>query len=150
MIIADVASERLSFARAAGITQTVNPKETDLAGYVADVTSAQYADAVVDAVGNQLATCLQVVARNGTVSLFRVNTHAAPAIPQYEITRKELTIVGSFVGRNLFPRSIAVLESRVLDLSTLISHDITVSRMPDAIQDARHGKAMKILVHPDG
>jgi (R,R)-butanediol dehydrogenase/meso-butanediol dehydrogenase/diacetyl reductase len=149
VIIADVASERLSFARSAGITQTVNPQETDLIDYVADVTSAEFADAVVDAVGNQFATCLKVAARTGTVSLFGVNSHAAPAIPQYDITRKELTIVGSFVGRNMFPRSIAVLESRILDLSKLISHDISVSGMPDAIQDAREGKAMKILVRPE-
>jgi len=104
---------------------------------------------VVDAVGNQFATCLKVAARTGTVSLFGVNSHATPAIPQYDITRKELTIVGSFVGRNMFPRSIAVLESRILDLSALISHDIPVSQMPDAIQDARQGKAMKILVRPE-
>jgi threonine dehydrogenase-like Zn-dependent dehydrogenase len=139
----------LSFARSAGITQTVNPQETDLTDYVADVTSAEYADAVVDAVGNQFATCLKVAARTGTVSLFGVNSHATPAIPPYDITRKELTIVGSFVGRNMFPRSIAVLESRILDLSKLISHDISVSGMPDAIQDARQGKAMKILVRPE-
>jgi (R,R)-butanediol dehydrogenase/meso-butanediol dehydrogenase/diacetyl reductase len=149
VVIADVASERLSFARSAGITQTVNPQETDLTDYVADVTSAEYADAVVDAVGNQFATCLKVAARTGTVSLFGVNSHATPAIPQYDITRKELTIVGSFVGRNMFPRSIAVLESRILDLSKLISHDISVSGMPDAIQDARQGRAMKILVRPE-
>ncbi len=91
VIIADVASERLSFARSAGITQTVNPQETDLIDYVADVTSAEFADAVVDAVGNQFATCLKVAARTGSVSLFGVNSHAAPAIPQYDITRKELT-----------------------------------------------------------
>jgi threonine dehydrogenase-like Zn-dependent dehydrogenase len=147
VIIADVASERLSFARSAGITQTVNPQETDLIDYVADVTSAEFA--AVDAVGNQFATCLKVAARTGSVSLFGVNSHAAPAIPQYDITRKELTIVGSFVGRNMFSRSIAVLESRILDLSKLISHDISVSGMPDAIQDAREGKAMKILVRPE-
>lgn len=102
-----------------------------------------------EGVGNQFATCLKVAARTGIISLFGVNRHAAPAIPQYDITRKELTIVGSFVGRNMFPRSIAVLESRILDLSKLISHDISVSGMPDAIQDARQGKAMKILVRPE-
>jgi len=69
-------------------------------------------------------------------------------IPQCDITRKEVTIVGSYVGRNTFPRSIAVLESRVLNLSGLISHEIAVSGLPDAIQAARQGKAMKILVRP--
>jgi predicted dehydrogenase len=65
------------------------------------------------------------------------------------VTRKEVTIVESFVGRNKFPRSIAVLESGVLDLSRLISHEVGITNLPKAIQDARAGRAMKILVRPE-
>jgi threonine dehydrogenase-like Zn-dependent dehydrogenase len=139
----------LAFARIAGIKTTINPKDTSLRDYVAKITSSQGADAVVDAVGNQFATCLDIVARGGTISLFGMNTHASPVIPQCDITRKEVTIVGSYVGRNTFPRSITVLESRVLNLSALISHDIAVTGLPSAIQAARKGKAMKILVRPE-
>lgn len=90
--------------------------------------------------------CEIVVARGGIISLFGVNVHACAAIAQYDITRKEVTIVGSFAGRNKFPRSIAVLESGTLDLAGLISHDIKVGELPEAIEAARQGKAMKILV----
>jgi threonine dehydrogenase-like Zn-dependent dehydrogenase len=149
VILVDVANERLNFARSAGITKTVNPKETPLEKYIVELTSGEYADAVVDAVGNQFAACLGLVARGGIISLFGVNAHAMPPIPQYDITRKEVTIVGSFVGRNKFPRSIAVLESGVLDLSRLISHEVGITNLPKAIQDARAGRAMKILVRPE-
>ena len=149
VILVDVANERLNFARSVGFTKAINAKETDLGAYIAEVTSGQGADAVVDAVGNQFDTCLGVVARAGIISLFGINAHALPAIPQCDITRKEVTIVGSFVGRNKFPRSIAVLESRTLDLPGLISHDIKVSELPGAIEAARQGKAMKILVRPE-
>ncbi len=118
VIIADVAGERFeaSLVRPASLKRLIRRRQT-LQDYVADVTSAEYADAVVDAVGNQFATCLKVAARTGTVSLFGVNSHAGPAIPQYDITRKELTIVGSFVGQKIcFPRSIAVL--RIPDLGS--------------------------------
>jgi len=81
--------------------------------------------------------------------LFGMNTQARAAIPQCDLTRKEATVVGSYVGRNTFPRSIAVLESRVLSLSGLVSHDVPVAELPDAIQAARQGKAMKILVRPE-
>lgn len=148
VVLADVSNERLNFARSAGIKKTINPKDTNLRDFVDALTSGQGADAVVDAVGNQFATCLDLVARGGTISLFGMNAHASPAIPQCDITRKEVTIVGSYVGRNTFPRSIAVLESRVLNLTGLISHEIAVSGLPDAIQAARQGKAMKILVRP--
>jgi threonine dehydrogenase-like Zn-dependent dehydrogenase len=48
-----------------------------------------------------------------------------------------VTIVGSFVGRNKFPGSIAVLESGILNLLGLISHDIKLSELPEAIEAAR-------------
>lgn len=149
VILADVSNERLEFARSAGIQRTINPGDTNLRDYVSELTAGEGADAVVDAVGNQFAMCVDLVARDGTISLFGMNTQARAAIPQCDITRKEVTIVGSYVGRNTFPRSIAVLESQVLNLSGLVSHDICVAELPDAIQAARQGKAMKILVRPE-
>ncbi len=149
VVLSDVSNERLEFARSAGIKQTLNPKDTNLRDYVSDLTAGEGADAIVDAVGNQFATCLDLVARGGTISLFGMNTQARAAIPQCDLTRKEATVVGSYVGRNTFPRSIAVLESRVLSLSGLVSHDVPVAELPDAIQAARQGKAMKILVRPE-
>jgi threonine dehydrogenase-like Zn-dependent dehydrogenase len=128
---------------------SVNPNETELVKYIAEVTSGEYADVVVDAVGSQFAACLGLVARGGIISVFGVNAHAIPPIPQCDITRKEVTIVGSFVGRNKFPRSIAVLESGTVDLCGLISHEVGVRDLPEAIQDAREGRAMKILVRPE-
>jgi threonine dehydrogenase-like Zn-dependent dehydrogenase len=148
VVLADVANERLNFARSIGIRTVVNPNETNLANSIADLTSGDGADAVVDAVGSQFAICLDLVARGGIISLFGMNSHAAPTIVQCEITRKEVTVLGSYVGRNTFPRSAAILESRILNLSGLISHDIGVAELPDAIQAARQGKAMKILVRP--
>lgn len=148
VVLADISNERLEFAQGAGIKRTVNPKDTNLSDYVTEITSGEGADAVVDAVGNQFATCLDLVARGGTISLFGMNAQARSTIAQCDITRKEATIVGSYVGRNTFPRSIGVLESRALNLSGLVSHDILVTELPEAIQAARRGKAMKILVRP--
>lgn len=102
----------------------------------------------VDAVGNQFAASLGVVAKGGTIALSGANAHASSAISRFEITRKEVTVVGSYVGRQMFPRSIAVLESGVLDLAPFISHEITIAELPPAIEEARVGKAMKVLVLP--
>jgi threonine dehydrogenase-like Zn-dependent dehydrogenase len=148
VILVDVADTRLKFARSGGITKTVNPKETNLAEYIADATGGEYADVVVDAVGNQFAASLDIVARGGIIALFGANVHASPAISQFEITRKEVTIVGSYVGTQMFPRSIAVLESGVLNLAPFISHEVTIPEVPAAIAEAKAGRAMKVLVLP--
>jgi len=148
VILADVSVERLQFARSAGLERAVNPKEQDLRDMILDQTGGEGADVVVDAVGNQFATAVDLVAAGGTISLFGMNAHAKPAVPQCEVTRKEVSIVGSYVGTYTFPRAIAVLESRVLDLAGLISHEIGVKDLLEALQAAREGKAMKIMVRP--
>jgi threonine dehydrogenase-like Zn-dependent dehydrogenase len=148
VILVDVADARLTFARTGGITKTVNPKDTNLESYIADVTRGEYADVVVDAVGNQFAASLDIVATGGIIALFGANAHASPAISQFQITRKEVTVVGSYVGSHMFPRSIAVLESGVLSLTPFISHEVTIAELPTAIEEARTGKAMKVLVLP--
>ncbi len=149
VVLADVSNERLNFGRLAGIERTVNPTEIDLGNYIAELTSGDGADAIVDAVGSQFTACLELVARGGVISLFGMNTHARSTIPQCNITRKEVMILGSYIGKNTFPRSTSILESRILNLSGLVSHDIGVNELPDAIQAARQGKAMKILVRPE-
>src|SRR5271169_3665365 len=61
----------------------------------------------------------------GFFSLFRIpsadDQARGPTLGKKLRRRKEVTIVGSFVGRNKFPRSIAVLESGVVDLWTYFS-----------------------------
>jgi threonine dehydrogenase-like Zn-dependent dehydrogenase len=148
VILVDVAETRLQFARTGGIDKTVNPKETNLEDYVAGATRGEYADVVVDAVGNQFATSLAIVGKGGTIALFGASAHASPPITQFDITRKEATVVGSYVGRHMFPRAIAVLESGVLSLTPFISHEATIPELPTAIEEARTGKAMKVLVLP--
>jgi threonine dehydrogenase-like Zn-dependent dehydrogenase len=149
VILVDVSNVRLNLARSVGIAKTINPKEVNFENCLSELTCGEYAEVVVDAVGNQFATCLNAVTPGGTISLFGVDSHATAAIAQYNITRKEVTVLGSYVGRDTFPRSIAVLESEALTLSGLISHDVRVGDLPEAIEEARAGKAMKILVRPE-
>jgi threonine dehydrogenase-like Zn-dependent dehydrogenase len=146
-VIADVAGFRLNLAQQVGLIP-INVKETSLRDAVMDMTDAWGADVVVDAVGSQFQTCLDIVATGGTVSLFGMNTHATPAIAQNLVTRKELTVFGSYVGYYVFPRAIEVLESSSIKPSQLITHDLSVEKLPDGVVAARKGEAMKVMVRP--
>jgi threonine dehydrogenase-like Zn-dependent dehydrogenase len=146
-IIADVAPFRLNLAQQVGLI-SINVKETSLGDAVMDMTDAWGADVVVDAVGSQFQSCLDIVATGGMVSLFGMNTHATPAISQNLVTRKELTVFGSYVGYYVFPRSIEVLESASIKPSQLITHDLSVEKLPEGIGAARRGEAMKVMVRP--
>jgi threonine dehydrogenase-like Zn-dependent dehydrogenase len=128
--VAEPSEERRELARRLGA------EELDGAG----------ADVVVDAVGSQLATALDRVAKGGRILLFGVNARARTELAQERITRDELTILGSFVGQDVFPDAIRLLEGGRLDLEPLVTHRIGLEELPSAVEDLRAGRAVKVEV----
>jgi threonine dehydrogenase-like Zn-dependent dehydrogenase len=128
--------ERAELARALGATRVVAPDETG--GLEAEV--------VVDAVGSQLAAALDLVARGGRVLLFGMNTAARADVAQSRITRDELTVLGSYVGQDVFPDAIRLLEQERIDFSPVVTHRIEVGELPRAIEELRAGRALKVEV----
>jgi threonine dehydrogenase-like Zn-dependent dehydrogenase len=129
-------SVRAELARAMGAAHVVAPGETG--GLEAEV--------VVDAVGSQLATALDLVAKGGRVLLFGMNTMARAEVAQSRITRDELTVFGSYVGENVFPDAIRLLEQQRIDFSPIVTHRIGVDDLPAAIDELRAGHALKVEV----
>ena len=128
--------ERAELAYALGAVDVVAPGET--AGLEAEV--------VVDAVGSQLGSALELVAPGGRVLLFGMNTEARTEVAQSEITRKELTLLGSYVGQDVFPDAIRLLEQGRIDFSPLVTHRIAVDDLPAAVDQLRAGRALKVVV----
>jgi threonine dehydrogenase-like Zn-dependent dehydrogenase len=147
-ILADVAPFRLEAAKKAGIEYTVNVKNQRLRDVVMDLSDGLGADVVVDAVGNQFATTLEIAARRGKVSVFGMNEHAHPEVKQHDITRHELKVFGSFVGAHTFPRAIKILERGVIKPSSLVSMTLPIDDILTGINAARAGEAVKVLVTP--
>ncbi|HVL66177.1 MAG TPA: alcohol dehydrogenase catalytic domain-containing protein [Vicinamibacterales bacterium] len=145
VIVADMAAARLDVLKAAGIEDTVDASRQPLADGVRALVP-EGADVVVDCVGNQLDAALDVVRTGGRVSLFGMNAHARPAVRQNTITRNELTIYGSYVGVNTFPRAIAILERGVIRPSALLSGVMPLERIHDALDLLRSGSAMKVVI----
>ena len=104
------------------------------------------ADLVVDAVGSQLPAALDLVGRGGRILLFGVDSRARAELAQERITRDELTMIGSFVGQDVFPDAIRLLEQGRLDLEPLVTHRIALEELPAAIEELRAGAAVKVAV----
>jgi 2-desacetyl-2-hydroxyethyl bacteriochlorophyllide A dehydrogenase len=104
------------------------------------------AEVVVDAVGSQLETALRVVARGGRVLLFGMNAHARADVAQARITRDELTILGSYVGQDVFPDAIRLLEQGRIPFDRLVTHRVAVDELPAAVEELRAGRALKVEV----
>jgi threonine dehydrogenase-like Zn-dependent dehydrogenase len=128
--------ERARLARELGAASVVSPDELE----------GLHADVVVDAVGSQLETALNVVARGGRVLLFGMNAHARAEVAQSRITRDELTILGSYVGQDVFPDAIRLLEQGRIPFDRLVTHRVAVDELPGAIEELRAGRALKVEV----
>jgi threonine dehydrogenase-like Zn-dependent dehydrogenase len=128
--------ERAELAAALGAVEVVAPG--GVGGLEAEI--------VVDAVGSQLDAALGIVARGGRVLLFGMNEHARAEVAQSRITRDELTVVGSYVGQDVLPDAIRLLEQGRIDFARLVTHRIAVDELPDAIDELRAGRALKVEV----
>jgi threonine dehydrogenase-like Zn-dependent dehydrogenase len=77
-----------------------------------------------------------------------MNSQVRPEVSQFLVTRKELSVFGSYVGYNVFPRAAQVLESGAIKPGQLTTHEVNVADLPKGIDAARRGEAMKVMVRP--
>jgi threonine dehydrogenase-like Zn-dependent dehydrogenase len=108
------------------------------------------ADIVVDAVGTQLPTALDLVRKAGRIVLFGLDEAARAEIAQARITRDELTILGAYVGRDVMPEAVRLLEQGRLELEPMITHRIRLEELPEAVEQLRAGRAAKVVVEFGG
>jgi threonine dehydrogenase-like Zn-dependent dehydrogenase len=148
IIATDIAPMRAEYAQRVGADVVFDPRQVDLVAEVRGATNGLGADVVVDAVGSLMPTALSVARKSGRVVLFGVNSLARPAVSQYEITRNELTIYGTYVGINTFPIAIKRLESGVIKPSVMLTHKLSLPELPRGIELLRTGEAIKVVITP--
>ena len=148
IICVDFSDYRLDYSKKSGATYIVNPKNEDLVKAVKEITKVG-ADVVVDCVGTLLDQCMSLVRHGGQILLVGMNEHANPQIKQYDLVRNEITIKGTYIQSYDFPKVVKILESSLLNLESLITHKISLSKINDGIDTMRKGEAIKIIVYPD-
>jgi 2-desacetyl-2-hydroxyethyl bacteriochlorophyllide A dehydrogenase len=148
IICVDFSDYRLKYSKVSGATHLVNPKNQDIREVVMEVTGVG-ADVVIDCVGSLFNETIDLVRKGGQVLLVGMNEHAIPGIEQYQITRSEITIKGTYIQNNDFPKVIKVLESNLLNLKDLITHKISLRQIHEGIEIMKKGEAIKIIVYPE-
>jgi threonine dehydrogenase-like Zn-dependent dehydrogenase len=146
LIVTDVSPYRLEFARKIGVDAALDAR-SDIVTTIRNLTNGG-ADVVVDAVGALFPQAVPVATKGGKIVLFGMNQQARPTVSQYDITRNELTVYGTFIGINTFPVAIKMLESGVLRPSVLISHHLPLARLAEGLELLRRGEAIKVVVTP--
>ena len=147
IIVSEISEYRAKFAYESGASRVVNPLKDNLEKIVKEETLIG-ADAVVDAVGTLFRSAMAIVRRGGSILLFGQNYQARTQVAQNDITKNELTVMGSFIARFTFPAAIKIIESKVLDLEKLISHRLPLEDIHKGIEAMRKGEAIKVIIRP--
>lgn len=149
IFVSEVSPFRAQCAKECGATRVINPKDEDLSQIILDETGGVGVDVAVDAVGVLLPGCIDAVRCNGRILLFGNNSSVKETICQADITRKELTVMGSYVGPHTLPATVNLLASGRLDLSHLITHRIPLSQFAVGMEAMRRGEAIEVVITPD-
>lgn len=148
IIMTDIAPYRLDYARKLGADVVVNVKTENPVAITREATDGRGVDVVVDAVGSLLPQAIEQAAVGGKIVLFGMNQQAYPQVHQFDITRKELTVLGTYIGINTFPKAIRMLESGVVKPSALTTHTLPLPRILEGIAALRAGEGIKVVVTP--
>ncbi|TNC22255.1 zinc-dependent alcohol dehydrogenase [Amycolatopsis alkalitolerans] len=146
VLVIEPAAQRAGLARTMGAAAAPAPNSAELRHTLDATTGGLGADVVIDAVGSQFSTALQLVRKRGRVILFGANATATAPITQYDITRNQLQVFGAYVGQDVFPVAVRLLEQRAMDLEPLITHRVALEQLPQALDDLRAGRAVKVQV----
>jgi 2-desacetyl-2-hydroxyethyl bacteriochlorophyllide A dehydrogenase len=147
ILISEISEPRARLAQDCGADLVIDPQTQDVLEIVKG-ESRIGVDVVVDAVGALFDLAVQTVRRGGRILLFGFNPAASPRIPQSVITRGEISVYGSYIAKNSFPRAIQLIEAGKLPLEKLVTHRFPLNEAVSAIETMRRGEGIKILVTP--
>lgn len=147
VIMVEVSPWRSEFARQAGADLVINPKETHLREAVRTATG-RGAHVVVDAVGSELSAAVAVARQGGRIIMFGENHQAECTLRPHEIQGQELRILGSFIGIQVFPQAVRLLESGAVKLDDLITHRLSLAELPGGIAELAAGRGAKGVCLP--
>lgn len=148
VIVSEISEYRREAAKACGATLVVDPRAEDLEAVVKRETGGG-PNVVVEAVGPLLPQAIELVGHRGTVLQFGHDETVEPVIPVGMMLKKEVQILGAYIGRYSFNRAAKVLESGQLPLDKIVSHRLPLSKVHEGIELLRQGKGLKIILEPE-
>jgi L-iditol 2-dehydrogenase len=149
LVAIDPNPARRELAKTAGADYSCAPEAaTEL---LARLRPAVGPDVVIEASGSSSAAeaAIALVRRGGTVLLFAVYPEDARiSISPFRINEDELRVVGTLNNPHTHQRAIDLLAAGRLDVSQLITDEITLDELGSAMDPANFPRAGKIIVRP--
>lgn len=145
LIVSEPSEYRRKAAKDVGADIVVHPDELQA---TMEKEMPEGADVAVEAVGPLLPQVIKLVRSGGRVLQFGHDETVNPEVPVGELLKKEITIYGAFIGRYSFEKAARIMESGKLPLERIVSHQLPLSKVHEAIEMLRAGKALKVVLTP--
>lgn len=145
ILVSQTSILRREFAKKCGASIVLDPAADDLQKQVYAISPIGV-DIVADCVGKLLDVSLKCVRNGGRILLFGLDSEAENAVKPFDITHRELTIIGSFVAQYTFPSAIKILENGVIDVTDIITHRFSLEDFKKGLEVIRAGKAIKVII----
>lgn len=158
VIVTDVIPHRLEVAKTRGATHVVNASEVDTLAAVAELTSGQLADVVIDACGvtETVNDSIRVVRKEGTVVVFGMPHVEEPvAFDWFNMYNKLPTILvtNSRRSNDVVPNveaAVALMKRGGLNLDYMVTHRFSLDQVEDAFRTfaEREDEVLKVIIEP--
>lgn len=147
LILSEPVEEKREQALKLGATKVIHPLEEDVQT-VLDVY-CKNVDVVIECVGNihTQEQAVQLAGKAATVMFFGLTApeDSFPLKPD-DVFKKELKITSSFINPYTFERAIAVLESKTLDLESLITNVVPLENIADVFTKPEYRRTGKVMI----
>lgn len=147
VIMSEPVEEKREQALKLGATKVINPMEEDVKA-VLDAY-CKNVDVVIECVGNihTQEDAVKFAGNCGTVMFFGLASpeESFPLKPD-DVFKKELKITSSFINPYTFERAIAVLESKAIDLESLITNIVPLDDIADVFTKPEYRRTGKVMI----
>lgn len=147
LIMSEPVEEKRELAMKLGATKTIDPIHEDVAEVLKDY--CQNVDVVIECVGNihTQEQAVKLAGKKATVMFFGL---AAPEdsfpLKPDDVFKKELTITSSFINPYTYERAMQVLESKALDLESLITNVVSLDEIVDVFTKPEYRRTGKVMI----
>jgi erythritol/L-threitol dehydrogenase len=152
VVALDMSDEKLALARKCGADVTINIAQQDAIQIVKDMTEGYGADVYLEGTGHPSAVA------QGLNILRKLGTYVEYSVFRSEVTvdwsiigdDKELDIRGAHLGPFCWPAAIKMIESGILPMDEICSHQFALERFQEAIDLVANpsGGSVKVSILP--
>jgi L-iditol 2-dehydrogenase len=153
VIVSDVSEGRLEFAGKAGVRLVIDANKVDVPNTVKSETEGRGSDVAIIASGSPASIIqgLRSVRKGGRVCVFGM-PHKGSVL-DYDISdllNSEIRVITSYGATETETKKALIhISSQHDEFSSLVTHNLPLSRFDEGVDTAASGRGMKIVISPD-